>query len=173
MAKKSDFLHKYRGNLTSFKGRDNFIGIKLLCVFIIPFLMMLGKIYLILGIIIGLILLVYFVSKYDSEADLILFTEDEEVIRITKGNVLKYNYSELNQLTIYIYPKGNSHVQLKVNNKTLKFHYETNDLFVSKYSSIQELLFDKNPAILIFEKRPFEKHKYFMLRGEVRKVEID
>ncbi len=162
---------KYLGNLNSYKRRDYFHGVALFFVFTFPLGIIFSKEFILIPIVLCLLLIIYILRKYNDDDNLIVFNDDK-IFYKKNDKLINFKYEEIEELKIYTLPKGNSHHRLKHKGVIYKYHFEVNGFYYSKYNSIQELLFNCNPNILIFEKVPFDLFRYFILRGEVRRIRV-
>jgi len=95
------------------------------------------------------------------------------MIRLNKNKVTEISYNEILKLEFIYQPKGQSFSKLTLSNQVLKFTLENKINNNFNYTSLPELLLNKNKNIEIIENGFYEKHKYFLHHGEVRKVQID
>lgn len=130
------------------------------------------SIYLIFSLILLICLIVYVLIKFDTESNLILFDIDR-IIRLNKNKVTEISYDEILKLEYIYQPKGQSFSKLTLSNQVLKFTLENKINHNFTYASLPELLLNKNKNIEIIENGFYEKYKYFLHHGEVRKVQID
>ena len=130
-----------------------------------------NKFLVILTFIVLIGTIIYVLNKYKSEENLILFT-DKNIIHIKNETEIEFDYNDVIKVEYHFPFKHQSYVNLILSNQKLKFTLESKIKSDYKYSSLNELLLDKNKTIEILEFVPFEKYKYFLLEGIVRKVQI-
>ena len=170
---KSDYNYKFYGDFNTIFKDKLFYVFALISVFVfLPISFVYGIVGFIICFILFISSLIFILNKFNSENNLILFTE-KNMIRINKETELEIDYSEIIKVE-YHYPfKHQSYMNLILINQTLKFTLETNVNKNFPFSCLNTLFFNKKKSIEIMEFVPFEKHKYFLHHGEVKKVQID
>ncbi len=143
---------------------------------IVFILMPISFIYGVIGFLISFILvistLIYILNKFNHENNLILFT-DEQIIHLKKDFISEIKYEDVRKIERVYQPKGLTLHELKTNNQNFKVNISTKVNTIFPYSSFYELILNKNKNIEIIEIVFCDKYKYFLLHGEVRKVQID
>jgi hypothetical protein len=162
---KSNNDYKYYGDFNTIIKDKLFYAFALITVFVfLPISFVYGIIGFIICFILVISSLIFILNKFNSE---------KNMIRINKETELEIDYSEIVKVE-YHYPfKHQSYMNLILINQTLKFTLETKVNKDFPFSCLNTLFLNKNKSIEIIEFVPFEKHKYFLHHGEVRKVQID
>lgn len=170
---KSNYNYKFYGDFNTIIKGKLFYAFALISILVfLPISFIYGLVGFIACFVLIILILVFILNKFNSEDNLILFTE-KNMIRIIKGTELEFDYSEIVKVEYHFPFKHQSYINLILTNQTLKFTLETKINKNFPFSSLVELLFHKNNTIEINEFVPFEKHKYFLHHGEVKKVQID
>lgn len=170
---KSNYDYKFYGDFNTIIKDKLFYVYALITVFVfLPISFIFGLVGFIVCFILVISSLVYFLNKFNSENNLILFTE-KNMIRINKETELEIDYSEIEKVEYHFPFKHQSYINLILTNQTLKFTLKTKINKNFSFSCLNTLLLNKNQSIEIIEFVPFEKHKYFLHHGEVKKVQID
>lgn len=170
---KSDYNYKFYGNFNTIIKDKLFYAFALISILVF---LPISFIYDLVGFIACFFLiisfLVFILNKFNSENNLILFTE-KNMIRIIKETELEIDYSEILKVEYHFPFKHQSYINLILTNQTLKFTLETKINKDFPFSCLNTLFLNKNKSIEIIEFIPFEKYKYFLHHGEVKKVQID
>lgn len=170
---KSNYDYKFYGDFNTIIKDKIFYVFALITVFVfLPISFIFGLVGFIVCFILVISSLIYFLNKYNSEDNLILFTE-KNMIRINKETELEINYSEIEKVEYHFPFKHQSYINLILTNQTLKFTLKTKINENFSFSCLNTLFLNKNQSIEIIGFVPFEKHKYFLHLGEVKKVKID
>lgn len=170
---KSNYDYKFYGDFNTIIKDKIFYVYALITVFVfLPTAFIFGLFGFIVCFILVISSLVYFLNKFNSEDNLILFTE-KNMIRINKETELEIDYSEIEKVEYHFPFKHQSYINLILTNQTLKFTLKTKINKSFSFSCLNTLFLNKNQSIEIIEFVPFEKHKYFLHHGEVKKVQID
>jgi hypothetical protein len=170
---KNDYNYKFYGDFNTIIKDKLFYAFALITVFIfLPITFVYGIIGFIVCFILVISSLVFILNKFNSEDNLILFTE-KNMIRIIKDSEVEINYEDIVKVEFHYPFKYQSYIKITLKNQVLKFTQETSINKNFPFSTLVELLFHKNNTIEINEFVPFEKHKYFLHNGEVKKVQID
>ena len=170
---KNDYNYKFYGDFNTIIKDKLFYAFALITVFIfLPITFVYGIIGFIVCFILVISSLVFILNKFNSEDNLILFTE-KNMIRIIKDSEVEINYEDIVKVEFHYPFKYQSYIKIILKNQVLKFTQETSINKNFPFSILVELLLHKNNTIEINEFVPFEKHKYFLHNGEVKKVQID
>ncbi len=170
---KSNYNYKFYGDFNTIIKDNLFYAFALITVFVfLPICFIYGLIGFIVCFILVISSLVFILNKFNSEDNLILFTE-ENMIRLIKDSEIEINYEDILKVEFHYLFKHQSYIKLILRNQVLKFTQGTNTNNNFPFSSLVELLFHKNNSIEIIEFVPFEKYKYFLHHGGVKKVQID
>lgn len=167
----SNYNYKFYGDFDSIIKDKYFYGIPLLFLVLFAISFSINKYLAIPTFIILIGTIVYVVNKFNSEDNLILFT-DINIIRIKNDTKVEIDYNNVIKVEYHFPFKHQSYVNLILSNKKLKFTLESKIKSDYKYSNLNELLLDKNKKIEILEFVPFEKYKYFLHDGIVKKVQV-
>jgi len=95
------------------------------------------------------------------------------MIRINKETELEIDYSEIDKVEYHFPFKNQSYINLILINQTLRFTLKSRINKSFPFSCLNTLLLNKNQSVEIIEFVPFEKHKYFLHHGEIKKIQID
>ena len=170
---KSNYDYKYYGDFNTIIKDKLFYEFALITVFVfLPISFVYGIIGFIICFILVISSLIFILNKFNSENNLILFTE-KNMIRINKETELEIDYSEIKKVEYHFPFKHQSYINLILTNQTLKFTLVTKINKNFPFSCLNSLFLNKNESIEIIEFVPFEKHKYFLHNGEVKKVQTD
>lgn len=167
----SNYNYKFYGDFNSVIKDKYYYGILLVFLVFFAISFSINKFLVILTFIVLIGTIIYVLNKYKSEENLILFT-DKNIIHIKNETEIEFDYNDVIKVEYHFPFKNQSYVYLILSNQKLKFTLESKIKSDYKYSSLNELLLDKNKTIEILEFVPFEKYKYFLLEGIVRKVQI-
>ena len=168
---KSNYNYKFYGDFNSVIKDKYYYGILLVFLVLFAISFSINKYLAIPTFIILIGTIVYVVNKFNSENNLILFT-DKNIIRIKNETEIEFNYNDVIKVEYHFPFKHQSYVNLILSNQKLKFTLESKIKSDYKYSNLNELLLDKNKTIEILEFVPFEKYKYFLHDGIVKKVQV-
>lgn len=169
----SNYNYKFYGDFnTIIKDKFFYAFSLMLIVVLIPILIFESISLAIISFIVFIGMLIYVLNTYNSENNVILFTESN-MVRIIKTLEKEIKYDEIEKVEFHFPFKHQSYVKLFLHNEVLKFTQAKNTNKNFPFSTLIELLLTKNNSIEIIEIVPFEKHKYFLHYGEVRKVQID
>jgi len=168
---RSNYNYKFYGDFNSVIKDKYYYGILLVFLVFFAISFSINKFLVILTFIVLIGTIIYVLNKYKSEENLILFT-DKNIIHIKNETEIEFDYNDVIKVEYHFPFKHQSYVNLILSNQKLKFTLESKIKSDYKYSSLNELLLDKNKTIEILEFVPFEKYKYFLLEGIVRKVQI-
>ena len=169
---KSNYNYKFYGDLNLYYRHKYITGLLLLIVFIfMPISFIFGVIGFLISFILVISTLIFILNKFNHENNLILFTE-EQIIHLKKDCITELKYEDVRKIEYVYQPKGLSLHELKINHQTFKFNISIKVNIIFPYSSFYELILNKNKNIEIIENGFYEKHKYFLHHGEVRKVQI-
>ena len=168
---KSNYNYKFYGDFNSIIKDKYSYGFPLVFLVLFAISFSINKFLAILTFIILIGTIIYVLNKYKSDENLILFT-DKNIIRIKNETEIEFNYNDVIKVEYHFPFKHQSYVNLILSNQKLKFTLESKIKSDYKYSSLNELLLDKNKTIEILEFVPFEKYKYFLHHEEIKKVQI-
>ena len=170
---KSNYNYKFYGDFNTIVKDKLFYAFALISILVfLPISFIYGLVGFITCFVFIISALVFVLNKFNSENNLILFTE-KNMIRIIKETELEIDYSEIVKVEYHFPFKHHSYINLKLSNQTLKFTIETKINKDFPFSCLNSLFLYKNESIEIIEFVPFEKHKYFLHHGEVKKIKID
>ena len=99
-------------------------------------------------------------------------SKEEDGFKTLELNFNAFDYNNVIKVEYHFPFKHQSYVNLILSNQKLKFTLESKIKSDYKYSNLNELLLDKNKTIEILEFVPFEKYKYFLHDGIVKKVQV-
>ncbi|WP_291275567.1 hypothetical protein [Flavobacterium sp.] len=168
---KSNYNYKFYGDFNSVIKDKYYYGILLMFLVLFAISFSINKFLAILTFIVLIGTIIYVLNKYKSEENLILFT-DKNIIHIKNETEIEFDYNDVIKVEYHFPFKHQSYVNLILSNQKLKFTLESKIKSDYKYSNLNELLLDKNKTIEILEFVSFEKYKYFLHEGIVRKVQI-
>lgn len=170
---KSNYNYKFYGDFNTSIKDKLFYAFALISILVfLPISFIYGLVGFIACFLFIISFLVFILNKFNSEDNLILFTE-KNMIRIIKDSEVEINYEDIVKVEFHYPFKYQSYIKIVLKNQVLKFTQENSINKNFPFSSLVELLFHKNNTIEINEFVPFEKHKYFLHHDEVKKVQID
>lgn len=120
-----------------------------------------------------LIIVIWILVKVDVDKNVLLFKDDNiTYLKNPQSNVVTYTYSDIQTLHISKPLRGESQTILTFSGR-LKFYIDVDKPggLDANRDDLFAFLWEKNPAIIITASEGLFRYKYFLLRGEVRKVE--
>lgn|GEM_PF-6468370 len=96
-----------------------------------------------------------------------------QILHVKPDSATAYPYSECTSLEFFE-PMGNTiFTRLTIGKKKFDFNLDTPNYLDPDVMKFIAFMFEQHPGISITQSGNFEKHKYFMLHGEVKKVQIN